>query len=219
MGEALLSYEAGQVQFTAAQALASGEIIQLSDGRAGVIAGLSAIAIGEAACAYTRGIFLAAAATGVTFIEGETVFWDASANTAINSEDTGLADFALGVAVAAKVSGVLVVNVDLNAHVSRQKILEIAAATTLTAADLGATVYGDTQAGAFSVTLPTAASCKGGRFTFIRAGTGVNALTLDGDASETVDNATTVATMDAARDTLTIESNGSAWFIVAARLA
>lgn len=217
MSEAIIRQEAGQQDYTPAGASSAGEIVQIADGRAGVV--VADLAASEKGSLYLQGVFDVLAATGVTFVIGETVFWDASANTAINSEDTGLADFAIGTAVAAKASGVLVVRVDLNSHVERRKVLETAAAITLTAADLGATVYGDTQAGAFSVTLPTAASCKGGRFTFVRAGTGTNALTLDGDASETVDGGATVATMDAARDTLTIESNGTAWFIVAARLA
>lgn len=217
MPEAILKQCAGTQDYTPGSASAAGEVIQLSDQRAAIV--VSELEASQLGAVATQGIYDVLAATGVTFVVGETVFWDASANTAINSADAALADFAIGTAVAAKVSGELVVRVDLNAHTTRRKVLETAAAITLTAADLGATVYGDTQAGAFSITLPTAASCIGGRFTFIRAGTGTNALTLDGDASETVDGSATVATMDAARDTLTIESNGTAWFIVAARLA
>jgi predicted RecA/RadA family phage recombinase len=217
MAEAIFKQDHGKQIYTPGSASLAGEVIQLSDQRAAVV--VSELEASQRGAVYTHGVFDVLAATGVTFVIGETVFWDVSANTAINSASTALADFAIGSAVAAKVSGELVVRVDLNAHLARNKVLATAAAITLTAADLGATVYGDTQAGAFSITLPTAASCIGGRFTFVRAGTGTNALTLDGDASETIDGSTTVATMDAARDTLTIESNGTAWFIVAARLA
>ncbi len=98
-------------------------------------------------------------------------------------------------------------------------IFSFATTVTLTTAHLGATIFGDTQAGAFTVTLPAAADCTGRCFTFVRAGTGTNALTLDGNASETVDGGATLATMDAARDTVTIQSDGSNWYIVASRVA
>jgi predicted RecA/RadA family phage recombinase len=218
MPEATFRAPDGILPYTPGSAASAGEVIQLADGRAAVVQ--CALAASELGSVLTKGHFDFTAATGVTFVDGEAVVWDASANTAINAQSADLADFVIGNATKAKVSGELVVRVELNSHFAKErKIIATAAAITLTAADAGATVYGDTQAGAFSITLPTAASCKGERFTFIRAGTGTNALTLDGDASETVDGSTTVATMDAARDTLTIESNGSAWFIVAARLA
>ncbi len=218
MSEATFRSAAGILPLTAVAATLAGEIVQLADGRAAVAQ--CDLAADELGSQLVEGNFDVNAATGVTFLIGEQIFWDVSANTAINSEDTALADFCIGRATKAKLDGELVVRVDLNSHVRRDgKILEVALAATLTVADLGATVYGDTQAGAFSVTLPAAALCKGGRFTFVRAGTGTNALTLDGNLTENVDGGTTVASMDAARDTLTIECNGLAWFIVAARLA
>lgn len=219
MSEAIFRALAGILPHTPGSASSAGEVIQLADGRAAVVqCDLAASQLGSV---LTEGHLDFLAATGVTFLDGEPVFWDVSANTAINSEDTALADFCVGFATKAKVSGELVARVELNSHFKREgKILETAAALTLTVADMGSTIYGDTQAGAFSITLPAAAICKGrGRLTFVRAGTGTNALTIDGDGSENVDGATTSATMDAARDTLTIESNGSAWFVVASRLA
>jgi hypothetical protein len=217
MSEAIFITDPDVRDHTPSAASDAGEVIQLADGLAGVrVADVAADIMGAV---RTRGIYDAVAATGVTFLIGETVFWDVSANTAINSADTALEDFPIGTAIAAKASGVLVVRVDLNNHLSRQKILETAAAITLTAADLGATVYGDTQAGAFSITLPTAASTIGGRFTFIRAGTGTNALTIDGSGSETINGAATHATMDAIYDTITIESNGTVWRVISSVLA
>ena len=216
MANAVFRSDDNTVDHTPAAAQVAGQLIQLPSGAAGVVK--TDLAADELGAAYTEGIFDIDTATGTTFIAGELVVWDVSASLAINSESAGLLDFAIGVAIAAKASGTLVTRVRLNAG-SYAKIIATAGAITLTAADADATIYGDTQAGAFTVTLPTAASMKGRHLTFIRAGTGTNALTLDGDASETVDGGATVATMDAIRDTLTIESNGSAWFITSARLA
>jgi len=216
MAHAVFRSDDNTVDHTPTAAQNAGQLIQLASGAAAVVK--TDLAANELGAAYTEGIFDIDTATGTTFIAGELVVWDVSASLAINSQSAGLLDFAVGVAIAAKVSGTLVVRVRLNIG-SYAKIIATAVTLTLTAADADATIYGDTQAGAFSIILPTAASMKGRHLTFIRAGTGVNALTLDGDAAETVDGAATVATMDAIRDTLTIESNGTAWFITAARIA
>jgi len=216
MSNAIFLSAGDTVDHTPAAAQIAGQLIQLPSGAAGVVK--TDLAANELGAAYTEGIFDIDAATGTTFIAGELVVWDVSASLAINPQSADRLDFAVGVAVAAKVSGTLAVRVRLNAG-SYAKIIATAVTLTLTAADADATIYGDTQAGAFSIILPTAASMKGRHLTFIRTGTGVNALTLDGDAAETVDGAATVATMDAIRDTLTIESNGTAWFITAARIA
>lgn len=218
MTEAIYRQCAGVQDHTPAGALLPGAILQLADGRAAVVR--AELAANEKGSVATLGIFDVLAATSVTFLIGETVFWDISADTAINSADTEEGDFALGPATVAKVSGELVVRVDLNGYVAApSKILQLAAAKTLTVADLGSTVFVDTQAGALTITLPAAASCIGRDFTFVRAGTGTNAITVDGNASETIDGSATHAAMDAARDTITIRSDGSNWFIVAARLA
>ena len=218
MSEATFRSARGILPLTAVLAMLAGELVQLADGRAAVAQ--CDLAAGELGSQLVEGNFDVNAATGVTFLIGEHIFWDVSANLAINSEDTELADFCIGRATKAKISGELVVRLELNSHWRRDgKILEVALAAILTVADLGATVYGDTQAGAFTVILPAAALAKGGRLTFVRAGTGVNALTIDGNAAETVDGGATIATLDAIRDTLTIECNGLAWFIVAARIA
>lgn len=219
MGEALYNHDAGEVQKTAATTYASGEVIQLADGRAAVVMGLKAIASGDEMCLNTEGIYAFAAATAVVFAEGEAVYWDASANTAINLANVGAGDFFLGFAEVAKISGPLVVLVDLNPVNRPIQQKTVAAAVTLGVSDLGSTVLGDTQAGAFSITLPPAASCTGRRLTFIRAGSGTNALTIDADGTELINGAQTHATMDALYDTITIESIGTAWRIIASIIA
>jgi hypothetical protein len=73
----------------------------------------------------------------------------------------------------------------------------------------------DATAGAFSVTLPAAASMTGVPISFKKIDASGNAITLDGNASETIDNATTNATALAAQyDSCTIVSDGSEYWII-----
>jgi len=98
-------------------------------------------------------------------------------------------------------------------------VLSKTAAYTMRAHDAGKTLYGDTSGGAFTVTLAPAADWTGKRCTFVRTGSGANALTLDGDGSETIDGSATYAALDAQFDTVTLESDGSNALIVASKVA
>jgi len=101
---------------------------------------------------------------------------------------------------------------------SRTNIIEKTAAYTATLTD--DVIKGDTAAvGAFSITLPLAATATGKIYTFIRTGAGINALTIDGSGAETIDGAATNATMDAQYDSLTILCDGTEWFIIARKIA
>lgn len=95
-------------------AYAAGEVTQLADGRAAVVAGLKAIAVGDPVEFYTKGLYEVVVGTSLTFTDGEPVFWDASANTAINGADVEDGDFYLGRAKGAKGSGSVVMTVQLN---------------------------------------------------------------------------------------------------------
>lgn len=119
MAEAKFSYDDGEVHLAAGTAYDSGEIIQLSDGRAAVIQGLKGVLSSEPATAATEGIFDCASASATTFSKGDPVFWDISANLAVpySSADVPNGDFLLGPAVLAKVDGDLTVKVDLNESV------------------------------------------------------------------------------------------------------
>lgn len=118
MSEALFSREAGAHSVVASGALSSGEITQLGDGRAAYAEGLQAIASGDELSQRHAAIVRAAAASGTTFSKGDPVYWDASANLAVNPALTlaGSEDFYLGVATLAKVSGETTVSVELNAQ-------------------------------------------------------------------------------------------------------
>lgn len=120
--EAQFLNEAGQRDLSSSSTYSSGEIIQLDDGLAGVVLGLKAVASGDAYEVATLGRFDVKAASATTFAVGEMVWWDASANAAINEKSIGSGDFPIGRAYRSKASGALVVRVDLNVGVASGKI-------------------------------------------------------------------------------------------------
>lgn len=71
----------------------------------------------------------------------------------------------------------------------------------------------DAAGGAFTITLPVAATVPGKRLTIKRISASNN-VTVDGDASETIDGATTKV-LGSQWAFITVISNGTAWFIVA----
>lgn len=108
MAEATKVGEFDEIKFTAAAALVAGGIVQVG-GLAGVVEGLSGVAAGEKANARIKGQYDVAAASGTTFAEGAAVQWNNTTKLAVAS-----GDFAIGKAVAAKVSGTTVVRVQFN---------------------------------------------------------------------------------------------------------
>lgn len=75
-------------------------------------------------------------------------------------------------------------------------------------------IMGDTSGGVITFTLPTAVGIEGKVFVIKYIDLGfVNALTLDGNASETIDGSTTT-TLDTENETLRIISDGSNWEIL-----
>jgi len=116
MREAVLYKDANAnaVDATAEATTASGEVIQLPDGRAGVKLGLTSAASGDPIALATEGQFTLAKTAGVVILKGGRVFWDRSAGTATPLQAAAGADFYVGVAVndAAAADGTVVV--DLN---------------------------------------------------------------------------------------------------------
>ncbi len=108
-------------------------------------------------------------------------------------------------------------NLKIASGMWRTDILSKDAAYTATIND--DIIKGDTSAGGFTITLPAVATATGKVLTFIRIGAGANALTIDGNAAETIDGAATNATMDAQYDSLTIVCDGTEWFIIARKIA
>lgn len=77
----------------------------------------------------------------------------------------------------------------------------------------------DSSGGAFTVTLAPAADVAGQVLVFKKTDSGTNAITLDGNASETIDGAETNAEMNAQYDMLIIISDGSNWHIIGRKIA
>lgn len=65
-----------------------------------------------------------------------------------------------------------------------------------------------------TLTLPPAASLTGQILTIKSITSGTCVITLDGNASETIDGSTTNTNIDAQYDTLTLISDGSNWHII-----
>lgn len=118
MAEAVLKKEpcAYTVTVTAPAAGASGQVIQLADGRAGVVVGANsasdAYAAGDLITVAVAGQYTVAKTASVVLLDGGRAYWDRSANSATFTQASG--DFYLGCVVgdaAASAGGVVV---DLN---------------------------------------------------------------------------------------------------------
>jgi predicted RecA/RadA family phage recombinase len=109
--EAQLIIDTGAVRWVATAAHTGGQIVAVPDGRTGVMKGLKASAIGDTVEAYTANLFEVASASGTTFAVGAPVYFDETTRLAVAVVGSNLY---LGPAVKAKVSGELVVLIDLN---------------------------------------------------------------------------------------------------------
>lgn len=81
---------------------------------------------------------------------------------------------------------------------------------TATAQDL--TVLGNTTSAAFTITLPAAATRNGEPLTITKTNATANDLTIDGNASETINGSATIA-LSAQYESVTLVPNGSNWFV------
>ncbi len=91
-------------------------------------------------------------------------------------------------------------------------VRSVTATTTLTNNDL--VLLADPSGGAITVNLPAVASVQPGRQYVVRTTGTTNAVTLDGNASETIDGSATKALASGAIHGVTIVSDGTAWFTV-----
>ncbi|HEY1192376.1 MAG TPA: hypothetical protein VGE74_32435 [Gemmata sp.] len=87
-------------------------------------------------------------------------------------------------------------------------------AQALTKYDLGKTVFVPNTA-ALTVTLPAVADTQAGdRVRVVKTTADAQAVTLDGNAAETIDNGATLATIDARYDTVELVSTGTEWVVL-----
>jgi len=108
----LVNGDPQQVQFTAGADLTSGEVLQLDDGRAAVVAGLAGFDSGDTASAYVKGEFKLAKTSSINLLKGGRVYWDRSAGKA--NYKAGSGDFYVGVVAEDSLAAATTVKVALN---------------------------------------------------------------------------------------------------------
>lgn len=94
---------------------------------------------------------------------------------------------------------------------TRKPHTDVTAAYNLLAEDW--LVLADATGGAFTVTLPPAASVRNRAYVVKRLNSGGNAVTLDGNGSETIDGATTLP-LTAQYQVATVYSDGTEWWVL-----
>lgn len=95
MSDSTYYQEGESLDYTAVAAVTGGQVVQVSDGRAGVVpTDLDAAALGSAS---VEGVFVVAKTTSVVWVDGMELWWDHSANAATYAPANDN-DFYLGVA-------------------------------------------------------------------------------------------------------------------------
>ena len=88
----------------------------------------------------------------------------------------------------------------------------VTATTTATANDF--VILADPSGGAITVNLPAVATTQPGRQYTIRTTGTTNAVTIDGNASETIDGSATKTLASGAIHAATVVSDGTAWYTI-----
>jgi predicted RecA/RadA family phage recombinase len=112
MAEAELYQEGDCVlDYTAIAAISGGAVVQLADGRAGVVP--TDVAAGDLGSASTEGIYTVAKAINLVWVDGQEIWWDHSANAAV-LQPANDKDFYLGVAYGDATAAATTAKVQLN---------------------------------------------------------------------------------------------------------
>jgi predicted RecA/RadA family phage recombinase len=111
MAQALYRQPGDVVDYTAVAAISAGDVVQLSDGTAGVAT--TDIAAGELGSVAVDGIWRVEKTTSMVILDGGRLFWDHSANKA-HFKSVNDRDFYLGTAVGDAASSATTVDVHLN---------------------------------------------------------------------------------------------------------
>lgn len=100
-----------------------------------------------------------------------------------------------------------------NRRLGAAKWLAATGAQSLNKTDLNKTIFAPNTAG-LTLTLPAIADTQAGDFLrIVKTSSDAAAVTLDGNASETIDGSTTLATLDAQFDCALLVSTGAAWVV------
>lgn len=111
MAEATYYQDGCKLDFTPASALTAGQVVQLSDGRAGVTP--VDVAASERGALQVEGVYTVAKTASVVITDGQPVYWDHSANSATYTTANDR-DFFLGVAVGDAASADTTMKVAIN---------------------------------------------------------------------------------------------------------
>lgn len=222
--QALHRYPFGEVHQVATQADNGGDVIQLADGRLGVVQGIGggndAVAIGDMETIRTVGVYQFPCGSSVTLANGAKAYWDPVALTIVTTGGNANGSYYAGAVVMAKVSGVTSILVDINVPVVATSAAALDATATITAT--GTTVAtaapltsklnfvnNGTATTGIAVSLP--APVAGLVITVVNSwGTSINVF-----ASTTaikIDNAANTAVAVAGYGTSTFRSDGTAWY-------
>ena len=141
--KALLRYPEGQYHSIANQTDNDGDVIQLADGRIGVVAGLGGgvdgVSIGDPVVIYDLGIFEFQCNNATAFTQGQLVYWDPINLQIVASYSAANATFLAGFVTKAVASGATSVLVDINAGFSYNNVLYLNSVIASTA-EVGNTV-------------------------------------------------------------------------------
>lgn len=171
-----------------------------------------------------QGVFVFAKNTSDAATEGGKAWWDPSAEEVINAPATGalfLGHFAESALAAATACAVKLAQSFAD---EGPRLLTLAAtgAQSLAAADFYSgdlTVLAPNSA-ALTLTLPAVADVPtGAKLRVTKTSAAAFAVTLDGNASETVGGSATFATMDANGDTALFVNTGTAWQLLDSAIA
>jgi predicted RecA/RadA family phage recombinase len=187
---------------------------------------LSAIAAGNVTAQYgdveTAGVFNLAKTTSQVWTQGEAIYWDTATGKATNVVASGV--WFLGFADVDAASAAEYGEVALAPYASEgPRTVSVTETGSVAASDFYGgelIVQADTTGGAVTLTLPAVADVPtGAKLTVVLVGGGGTAITLDGNASETVGGGATFATIDADDDTATFVNSGTAWVLVSSVIA
>lgn len=116
MAEAVFYQDGCSLDFTPTADRTGGEVVQLADGRAGVIRVDLDYDTGEKGAAQTEGVHVVVKSADLVWIMGAPIWWDHSANAAVPNEPTGSSDkdFYLGTAAEDVIAATTTGKVNLN---------------------------------------------------------------------------------------------------------